>query len=132
MAKKKILNVPINFSGKVRIPKDAMKAVESSIKKGELALDLDLVSVKDPDVSLGVSVYPDRVKGTLQFKKDGEFATIDASGVYEMEIGKFEEECLNLPIVVKVLSISDENAESYWLGDDELGVLTDSKVDSYS
>lgn len=132
MAKKKVLNVPINFVGKVKIPKDAIKAVDSSIKRGELALDLNLISTKDPEVSLGISVYPDRVEGTLQFKRDGEFVSINASGTYVMEIGKFEEECLNLPVVVKVLSIADENAESYWLGDDELGVLTDLKVDSYS
>jgi hypothetical protein len=132
MAKKKTLVIPINFLGNVTIPKESMKAVDSSIKRGELSLGFDLISTKDPDVSNSISVYPDGVNGVLKFKRVDESVVVEASGSYVMEIGEWEEENLDLPAFIMFTRITDENADSYYFGDDGIGILTDTKVESFS
>ena len=132
MAKKKTLVIPINFLGNVTIPNESIKAVDSSIKRGELSLGFDLISTKDPDVSTSISVYPDGVNGVLKFKRDDESVVVEASGSYVMEIGEWEEENLDLPAFIMFTRITDENADSYYFGDDGIGILTDTKVESFS
>jgi hypothetical protein len=132
MAKKKTLVIPINFLGNVTIPNESIKAVDSSIKRGELSLGFDLISTKDPDVSTSISVYPDGVNGVLKFKRDDESLVVEASGSYVMEIGEWEEENLDLPAFIMFTRITDENADSYYFGDDGIGILTDTKVESFS
>ena len=132
MAKKKTLIIPINFFGNVTIPNESIEAVDSSIKRGELSLGFDLISTKDPEVSTSISVYPDGVNGVLKFKRDDESVVVEASGSYVMEIGEWEEENLDLPAFIMFTGITDENADSYYFGDGGIGILTDTKVESFS
>jgi len=132
MAKKKTLVIPINFLGNVTVPNESIKAVDSSIKRGELSLGFDLISTKDPDISTSISVYPDGVNGVLKFRREDESVVVEASGSYVMEIGEWEEENLDLPAFIMFTRITDENADSYYFGDDGIGILTDTKVESFS
>jgi hypothetical protein len=110
-----IIEIPINFTDSINVKSSAFKILDTTIRRGEVCLGVELVSTKD-DTAFMISVYPDQFEGLLQIKRSGSTVTIKAAGVYRLTMGDFERENISFPSEIRVSSIGDDNGDSYPLG----------------
>lgn len=123
MAKKNttVLEVPVNFSASISVPKNACKAIDDSIKRGEMSLEVALAS-KDSDSNFMFSVYPDQFEGSLHFSRAGSELVVKANGTYKLAFGTFERDNIQFPVDIRAYAIGDANADSYQLAEDDSGL----------
>jgi hypothetical protein len=113
------ISIPLNFEVQVVIPESAYEALDRSIERGEICVGVDLVS---GSVSLGVTIYPDGIDGSISFVRDSSTLKVSSSASYCMSYGEFEREHLELPAKVVLLNVLDENADAYYFGADDEGI----------
>jgi hypothetical protein len=124
MSKKatKVLEIPINFTDSITVESSAYKILDTTIRRGEICLGLELVS-KTNDTTFMLSVYPDQLEGTFEVNRSGNKVTIKADGVYRLTMGDFERQNICFPSEVRASSLGDDNGDSYPLGPKEEGLI---------
>jgi len=120
--KKTTLQIPVKFSGDLRLEQSTLVTFQNAIDRGEIAFDLELSNL-DTGMSMNYAVYHDSFQGNFSVNITGNIIQIALDGICAMEYGDFERENIPLPLTVKAYSVSDDQPNSVYFGEDECGVV---------